>query len=129
MSVPILVGAKYHYNLRVVETLVGARILANRLGISVDPSQRPTFRVILSQWLDVPESTLDADNLKAGIERFLPEVEKLRPPREGRDAGEEGLTMQEMIEWSGLSPEQFNQVYLSWVEGAFSHLTMRLYTL
>ena len=83
----------------------------------MESTERPTFRTILSRWLNVDEATLDADNLKAGIERFLPEVENLRPPREGREAGEEGVTMQEMIEWSGLSPEQFNQVYLSWVEG------------
>ncbi|KAH9921194.1 Galactokinase [Epithele typhae] len=111
-----LVSAKYHYNLRVVETLVGARVLARRLGISLTDSERPTFRVILARWLGTDEANFSVEHLKAGIERFLPEVEKLRPAREGHEAGEEGVTMAEMIEWSGLSPEQFNQVYLSWVE-------------
>ena len=111
-------GAKWHYNLRVVETLVGARVLANKLGIQLGPTDRPTFRVILSRWLGTPESELDTDALKVGIERFLPEVEKLRPGHEGRPAGEEGVTMQEMIELSGLGAEQFHKVYLSWVEGA-----------
>ncbi|TBU25011.1 Galactokinase [Dichomitus squalens] len=111
-----VVSAKWHYNLRVVETLVGARVLANKLGITLGPSERPTFRVILSRWLGAPESGLDADGLKVGIERFLPEVEKLRPPREGRPAGEEGVTLDEMVGLSGLSKEQFHKVYLSWVE-------------
>ena len=93
-------------------------MLANKLGITLSPTERPTFRVILSRWLGSPESELDADGLKAGIERFLPEVEKLRPPREGRPAGEEGVTLEEMIELSGLDKEQFHKVYLSWVEGA-----------
>ncbi|PIL35341.1 hypothetical protein GSI_02066 [Ganoderma sinense ZZ0214-1] len=111
-----VVSAKWHYNLRVVETLVGARVLANKLGIQLGPADRPTFREILSRWLGTPESELDTDALKVGIERFLPEVEKLRPGHEGRPAGEEGVTMQEMIELSGLSAEQFHKVYLSWVE-------------
>ena len=60
---PTCPGAKWHYNLRVVETLVGARVLANKLGITLSPTERPTFRVILSRWLGSPESELDADGL------------------------------------------------------------------
>ena len=82
----------------------------------MESTERPTFRTILSRWLNVDEATLDADNLKAGIERFLPEVEKLRPAGLGDDE-ELGLTMEEMIKESGLDEKTFHEVYLSWVEG------------
>ncbi|KAI0787296.1 galactokinase gal [Fomes fomentarius] len=110
------VTAKFHYNLRVVETLVGARVLAHILGLPLTPTERPTYRRILSRWLGTPESDLEKEDVKSAIERFLPEIEKLRPPREGREPGEEGVTLKEMIELSGLSEAQFHEVYLSWVE-------------
>ncbi|TFK82427.1 galactokinase gal [Polyporus arcularius HHB13444] len=110
------VTAKFHYNLRVVETLVAARVLGRLLNLPLTPTERPTLRVILTRWLGTPEADLEKEDVKSAIERFLPEIEKLRPTREGREPGEEGVTMKEMIELSGLSEEQFNQVYLSWVE-------------
>ncbi|KAI0749250.1 Galactokinase [Daedaleopsis nitida] len=110
------VTAKWHYNLRVVETLVGARVLARILGLPMTPTERPTYRRILTRWLGTSEVDLEKEDVKTAIERFLPEVEKLRPSREGRPAGEEGVTMKEMIALSGLSEQQFNDVYLSWVE-------------
>ena len=117
-------GAKTRYNLRVVETLVGARILARRLNVSLQPTERPTLREVLGRWLGYKESKgvpteLDTDKLKAGLQKVLPEVEKLRPA--GRGDGEElGLTMEEMIKESGLDEKTFHEVYLSWVEGACS---------
>ncbi len=111
-------GAKIHYNLRVVETLVAARVLANRLGLSLGPSDRPRIREIFSRWLGSPELESSPDKVKAGLERFLPEIEKLKPSPEGRPEGQLGITTKEMVEWSGLSEAQFHQVYLSWVDGA-----------
>ena len=117
-------GAKTRYNLRVVETLVGARILARRLNVPLQPTERPTLREVLGRWLGYKESKgvpteLDTDKLKAGLQKVLPEVEKLRPA--GRGDGEElGLTMEEMIKESGLDEKTFHEVYLSWVEGACS---------
>ena len=102
-----------------VETLVAARVLGRLLNLPLTPTERPTLRVILSRWLGTPEADLEKEDVKSAIERFLPEIEKLRPPREGREPGEEGVTMKEMIELSGLTEEQFNEVYLSWVEGAY----------
>ena len=101
-----------------VETLVAARVLSRLLNLPLTPTERPTLRVILSRWLGTPEADLEKEDVKSAIERFLPEIEKLRPPREGREPGEEGVTMKEMIELSGLTEEQFNEVFLSWVEGA-----------
>ena len=114
-------GAKTRYNLRVVETLVGARILARRLNVPLQPTERPTLREVLGRWLGYKEAKgvpteLDTDKLKAGLQKVLPEVEKLRPAGLGDDE-ELGLTMEEMIKESGLDEKTFHEVYLSWVEG------------
>ncbi|KAI0671366.1 galactokinase gal [Trametes maxima] len=111
-----VVSAKIHYNLRVVETLVGARVLALRLGQTLSSSERPRLREVFSRWLGSPDLESSPEKIKAALERFLPEVEKLRPSAEGRKEGELGVTMEEMIKWSGLSVEQFREVYLSWVD-------------
>ncbi|KAI0366157.1 galactokinase gal [Pilatotrama ljubarskyi] len=111
-----VVSAKIHYNLRVVETLVAARVLALRLGLSLGSNERPRLREIFSRWLGSPELESTPEKVKAGLERFMPEIEKLKPSPEGRKEGELGVTMKEMIEWSGLSEPQFHQVYLSWVD-------------
>jgi len=113
-----VVGAKTRYNLRVVETLVGARVLARHIGVPLTPTERPTLREVLGRWLGFTEAKdtptdLDTETLRTGLQRILPEVEKLRPQRSD---GELGVTMEEMIEWSGLPEEQFKQVYLSWVD-------------
>lgn len=77
---------------------------------------------MLGQWLGYKEAKgapteLDTDKLKAGLQKVLLEVEKLRPA--GRGDGEElGLTIEEMIKESGLDEKPFHEVYLSWVEGA-----------
>ncbi|EPT05481.1 hypothetical protein FOMPIDRAFT_1021304 [Fomitopsis schrenkii] len=119
------VGAKTRYNLRVVETLVGARILARHLGVPLQPTERPTLREVLGHWLGYKEAKgtpteLDTDKLKTGLQKVLPEVEKLRPA--GRGGGEElGLTMEEMVKESGLDEKTFHEVYLSWVEVEATH--------
>ncbi|KAF7793755.1 hypothetical protein EIP86_004874 [Pleurotus ostreatoroseus] len=125
-----VVSAKWHYNLRVVETLVGARILAHLLapahpalvGLLKDV-ERPTFREVLGAYLGVRETKGKADNaltveqLKAGLEKLLVETEKLQGPAlRGEKAGELGLTMDEMVKFSGLSQPEFHRIYLSWVD-------------
>ncbi|KAH9949915.1 galactokinase gal [Amylocystis lapponica] len=115
-----VVGARTRYNLRVVETLVGARVLARRLGIELGPTERPTLREVLGRWLKLPEtkgtpSALGVETLRGALERILPEVAKLRPSSATED--QEGVTLAEMVEWSGLSAEQFHTLYLSWVDG------------
>ncbi|TFY56944.1 hypothetical protein EVJ58_g7322 [Rhodofomes roseus] len=119
------VGAKTRYNLRVVETLAGARILARHLNVPLQPTERPPLRIVLGRWLGYTEtkgqpSELDTDKLKDGLKKVLAEVEKLRPA--GRADGEElGLTMEEMIKESGLDEKTFYEVYLSWVEVEATH--------
>lgn len=113
-----VVHARTRYNLRVVETLVAARILARRLGISVGEKEKVTLREVLGRVVgeDVGKmEDMDVDVLKGALEKMVKEVEVLKP--EGRD--EEGVTMEEMVEWSGMSKEVFHEVYLSWVDSAY----------
>jgi galactokinase len=126
------IAAKTQYNLRVVETLVGARVLARVLDVPLDADnalhapgtkrERITFREVLGRWLGaqekkgVKENTISTVDLKAGLERLLAtEIEKLKPVGAVEDK-ELGVTMEEMIQLSGLDKAEFEQVYLSWVE-------------
>jgi len=115
-----LVHARTRYNLRVVETLVAARVLARRLNISVGDKEKVTLREVLGRVMGENVENgedMDLDVLKQGLERMGAEVELLKPKL--RDHGEEGVTLEEMIEWSGLSEDLFREVYLSWVDGKF----------
>ncbi len=63
---------------------------------------------------------LSVEQLEEGLGRLLGECEVLRASKlVGRVGGEEGLTMEEMVEASGLSKEVFEEVYLSWVDGTY----------
>lgn len=112
-----VVGAKRGYNLRVVETLVGARVLAKVLGIPIAAKERITLREVVGRLLGEKKGEeLSADELVKGLERMVKEVDALKP--KGRADNEElGVTMEEMIEMSGLDEAVFRDVYLSWVEG------------
>jgi len=115
------VSAKTQYNLRVVETLVGARILARRLGVKIGRAEKVTFREVLGRWIFGDEKELgkavELGRLKDGLEMILVEVEYLRPPPEMAINGQLGVTLEEMVNLSGLPESEFHQLYLSWVEG------------
>ncbi|KAG6917711.1 hypothetical protein DXG01_001362 [Tephrocybe rancida] len=118
------VGAKRGYNLRVVETLVGARVIAKALGVPVGEKERVTYREVLGRLLGEEKGKkLDLVQLQKGLERMAKEVELLRPKNVPND-GQLGVTMQEMITMSGLSEEVFNEVYLSWVEVEATHFQL-----
>ena len=116
------VSAKTQYNLRVVETLVGARILARRLGVKIGRTEKATFREVLGRWIfgDEKESgkEVEVEKLKYGLERILVEVEGLKPAPETAVDGQLSVTLEEMINLSGLPGPEFHQLYLSWVEGS-----------
>lgn len=118
------VTAKRRYNLRVVETLVGARVLARALGVQVGESEKVTLREVLGRVVGERKGEeLDVDELRKVLERMVKEVEVLKP--KGRWSGEElGVTMEEMIELSGLPEAVFRQVYLSWVEVEATHFQL-----
>ena len=110
---------KVHYNLRVVETLVGAKILARILGVKTGDDERATYREVLQRWWGEKDSE---ETLKDEITALLDGgyLEKLK----GKE--QLGLTLDEMMEMSGLSPEAFHKVFLSWVEGMCSHCSSSL---
>ena len=109
--------SKIHYNLRVVETLVAARILANGLGVTMGLKEKARLREVLARWTgDEEEGLTDdvaAERLQAGIERILPEVERIL----GSEDGERGLTMNDMILATGMTKNDFEDVYLDGPEG------------
>lgn len=109
-----LVNAKAQYNLRVVETLVGARVLARGLGVEIGLNEKITFREVLSRWSRETQGsdTEDVKALEIALEQIIPEVERVLGVGNGKD----GLTLDEMIEATGLSNSSFNDIYFSWVE-------------
>ncbi|KAI0755968.1 GHMP kinase, partial [Irpex lacteus] len=144
-----VVGAKTRYNLRVVETLVSARILARLLSLTslLSPSsptnKKFTLRHVLSAYLSVPLSQpLTPSELKSGLERLLREVGRLKakvlrgeeefvyPENEkgweeeeigGVGDEDSGVTLEEMVAFSGMGEEEFREVYLSWVDVEATH--------
>ncbi|KAL4245588.1 Galactokinase [Abortiporus biennis] len=134
-----VVGAKIHYNLRVVETLVAARILSVKLGINdlipppLRPNKPPTLREVLSAYMaressagsesadkfnELKDGAASTEKLKLSLESILQDVEVLR--RENilsqSATDETGLTMEEIVSASGMSEAEFHEVYLSWVD-------------
>ncbi|CAE6519484.1 unnamed protein product [Rhizoctonia solani] len=106
------VSAKTQYNLRVVETLVGALVLAKGLGVQVADGEKIRLREVVERWKPAPADAPDA-SLKSSLQSILPEIERILNSN-GR--GAEGLTLSEMVAVSGLSESDFRSTYLSWVE-------------
>lgn len=115
------VSAKTQYNLRVIETLVGARVLANHLGVKIGREEKVAFREVLGRWVSGDERVsgeeIEVEKLKDGLERILEELEVLKPPPDMAIGGQLGVTMEEMTIMSGLPESEFHKLYLSWVEG------------
>lgn len=109
--------SKIHYNLRVVETLVAARVLAKGLGLKTGSKEKIRLREVLGRWMNEDVSKSEEEQtaaLKAALERVLPEVDRIL----GSGNGASGLTYNEMVQATGMSEPEFRDVYLSWVEGA-----------
>lgn len=113
------VHARTRYNLRVVETFVGARVLAHKLGLPLKSSkERPTLREVVGRLGGEPEAGWvpgdDDDKLRAALNLALEKAEVLKPT----DSEDElGVTKQTMVEWTGLSETEFHEIFLSWIDG------------
>ena len=108
------VHAKYQYNLRVVESLGAARVLAVRLGVNVGQRERITLREVMARFMGEPHDQTEesVDKVREGLEKMVQAVECLRP--EGAQDGDQlGVTLETLIEWSGMSESLFKDVYLS----------------
>ncbi|KAJ3502434.1 hypothetical protein NLJ89_g8892 [Agrocybe chaxingu] len=109
-------SAKRGYNLRVVETLVAARILANSLGVDIGETDRITLREVASKYAQEKDGDdMGPDALEQVLKKLEDKLDVLKP-KISPEGGQLGVTMDEMIEMSGLSKEAFYQVYLSWVD-------------
>ena len=115
------ITAKWQYNLRVVETLVGARILALKLGVDTknQRDEKLTYKEVLGRWW-VKEKKggkgeLTEEELKEALKALIASsaLGELR----GNDA--RGWTMEEMIAATDLTKEEFEKVYLTF-EGIVS---------
>ena len=72
---------KSRYNLRVVETLVGARVLSRVIGIKYEPEERLTYRQVLHKWLEKEGKEDSEENLKDAIVALLDAI--YIPPESG----------------------------------------------
>ncbi|KAF5359765.1 hypothetical protein D9756_003587 [Leucocoprinus leucothites] len=133
--------AKHRYNLRVVETLVGARVLAKNLGVTLHDSagkhEKVTYREVLGRLVGEVQGSgssgdMGVEALIVALKSVLTKLGCLLPKgvselvvEGGAGQVQLGVTMEEMVEMSGLSRKAFEEVYLSWVEGA--HVVLGAY--
>ena len=104
--------ARQGYNLRVVETLVAARALANFLRIRIDEKEKITMREVVERYSEGNGEELERVLLSL-LESDTLDILK----QENHEFDHFGVTMDEMVKLSGMSKELFNEVYLSWVDG------------
>ncbi|KAF9533944.1 galactokinase gal [Crepidotus variabilis] len=118
-------SAKRCYNLRVVETLVAARILANSLGLTIGEKEKVTLREVVGLYQGETEGQ---DMGPVALEKTLSELlnsDKLDILKAfGQQGCDLGVTMEAMIKMSGLSKAIFDEVYLSWVEIEATHFQL-----
>ncbi|KIJ98167.1 hypothetical protein K443DRAFT_680961 [Laccaria amethystina LaAM-08-1] len=118
------VTAKRRYNLRVVETLVAARILARSLGLDVGEKARVTLRQVVGLSAGEKEGEdIGVVSLMGALKRIQQELDILKPKNQDNE-DELGVTMEEMIGLTGLAPDVFYDVYLSWVEIEATHFQL-----
>ncbi|KAG8812554.1 galactokinase [Serendipita sp. 399] len=103
---------KSRYNLRVVETLVGAKVLSRILGVPTGLDERATYREVLARWWKKEGKEDSEDSLKEEIAALLRGgyLEKLK----GKD--NDGVLLEQMITMTGMNEDDFHRVFLSWVE-------------
>ncbi|KAF7323639.1 Galactokinase gal [Mycena kentingensis (nom. inval.)] len=109
--------AERGYNLRVVETLVGARVLARTLQVEVGPKEKVTFREVIGRYVSETDvgkggKGMDEAALIDVLGKLDEALESLKP--KGTTHPEFGATLEEMIELSGLSKEAFSEIYLTY---------------
>ena len=110
-------SAKRGYNLRVVETLVAARILGNSLGLDIGLKDKTTLREVVGKLAGKKYGEdMGPDVLEKVLAILEQQLHVLKPDNTPKDADQLGVTMDEMVGMSGLSQNIFHEVYLSWVD-------------
>lgn len=119
-----VVSSKFRYNLRVVETLVAARVLARRLRVPVAKTEKITLKQVVDRYLGVKDGDeIDVASLKTGLVRIIEEADGLKQGT-ASDSEDTGLTLEEMVELSGLTQKEFHELYLSWVDVEATHFQL-----
>ncbi len=108
--------APRHYNLRVVETLIAARLLDHNLHLSPEDSEkRLTLREVVGLYAKEKEGRMGPDELERALVTMLSQVESVLGSDERLKR--EGYTVQEMAERSGLNETTFRERYIDFIEG------------
>ncbi|KAG9084320.1 galactokinase [Ceratobasidium sp. UAMH 11750] len=88
------VSAKTQYNLRVVETLVGARVLAKGLGVEVQEGEKVRLREVVERWKPAPGLT-EPDFLQTYLSWVEIEADKFHLYKRTKHVVEEALRVLE----------------------------------
>lgn len=123
-------GAKKQYNLRVVETLIGARVLGQALGLfddaDNDPAnpRRPQLREIVARFGGEPspaskdgldlDNSLTTDALESALTSILEKLDSILGSTDAHRA--QGHTVEELVTMSGMDPDVFKKTYLDFIE-------------
>ncbi|KAL5526350.1 GAL1 [Sanghuangporus sanghuang] len=121
-----VVHAPTRYNLRAFESLVAARVLSHQLGVRIGQKEKPTLREFLNRWLGAPDGTeISTDELKRGLEKIAEKLGVLKLVNsDGSDGTQIGVTKDEMVKLSGMSAEDFDEVYMSWANVKATHFQL-----
>lgn len=120
-----VVHARTRYNLRFFEISVAARVLAHQLGVSVGAKERVSMREVVGRWAgeNVAEKDLEPHLLKKALEELGGKIDGMKlVESDGEDGAEVGVTLEEMIRLSGMTEDDFRDVYMSNVDGAYAVL-------
>lgn len=110
-----VVHSKTRYNLRVFETLVAARVLANKLGVEIGDEEKLTLREFLDRWLGVQKGQeIGIEELTQGIKNIQQHLNVLKLVEGDETRRETGVTLDEMIQLAGMDAGSFDKVYLEW---------------
>jgi hypothetical protein len=117
--------APEQYNLRVVESLVAARLLLHAWGLSDHPRVKGKVGEGGRVWLrEVLEMWAPGESPVAVYEKALKDLESILG-KGGR--AQKGWTTEEMIAESGMSKDEFTETYLHhFLEGESSHSHSRV---
>ncbi|KLO11436.1 galactokinase gal [Schizopora paradoxa] len=122
-----VVHARTRYNLRFFEISVAARVLAHQLGVSVGAKERVSMREVVGRWAgeNVAEKELEPHLLKKALEELGGKIDGIKlVESDGEDGAEVGVTLEEMIRLSGMTEDDFRDVYMSNVDVEATHFQL-----
>jgi len=122
-----VVHARTRYNLRFFEIGVAARVLARQLSVSVGTAERVSMREVVGRWAGEKEGEgeLGPEALKKALEELGGKIDGLKlVESDGTDGTETGVTLEEMIQLSGMADSDFRDVYLSKVDVEATHFQL-----